>query len=305
MKPVGVGPKAPLSISQRGIALIVVLWVLVLLTIVVGVYAVLARTESLQARFLFDTTAARYAAEAGVHRAVFELRNPDIETRWVADGRPYTVEFGDAELDIRIADESGRVDLNQAEEDLLAELFISRGVEEMEALHLAAAIADWRDPDDLARLYGAEVDDYLAAGYPYGPANEPFRSVDELQQVIGMTWELYNEVEGLLTVHGRGNQINPAFAPADVLALLPDMDQELAEMFVAEREQHHPTDVQALMMPNGQMVSLRGRGQAYRIRSRATLGNDASATLEAIVTLGTDTRGRPFRVLRWREQVED
>ena len=296
---------APAAVRSRGIALIVVLWVLVMLTIVVGVYAVLTRTETLQARYLFDTTAARYAAEAGLHRAVFELRNPDIETRWVADGRPYRVAFGDAELEIRVADESGRIDINRAEEELLAELFMLRGVEELEARYLAAAIADWIDPDDLPRLYGAELDDYLAAGYPYGPANEPFRTVDELQQVIGMTWELYNEVEDLLTVHSTSGQVNPAFAPAGVLALLPDMDMELAEMFVIEREQHHPSDLDALMMPNGQLVSLRGRGQAYRIRSRATLDSGAWTAIEAIVTLGADSRGRPFRVLRWREQVED
>jgi general secretion pathway protein K len=289
----------------HGIALVVVLWVLVLLTLVVGVFAVLTRTESLQARFLLDTTAARYAAEAGVHLAAFELRNPDMETRWVADGRPYEVRFGDAVLEIRIWDESGRIDLNRAEEDMLVELFMARGVEEMESMHLAAAIADWRDPDDLVRPFGAEIDEYHAAGYPYGPANAPFGSVDELQQVIGMTWELYREVEDLLTVHSPSGQINPAFAPAEVLALLPDMDLNMAQMFVAEREQHHPTDLDALMMPNGQLVSLRGRGQAYRIRSRATLDTGAWTTLEATVALITDRRGRPFRVLRWRERLEN
>ena len=290
--------------GQRGIALIVVLWVLVLLTIVVGVFAILTRTESLQARFLFDTTAARYAAEAGVHRAVFELRNPDFETRWVADGRPYRIAFGETEIELSIADESGRIDLNRAEEDFLAELFISKGVEELEAWHLAAAIADWRDADDLARLYGAEIDDYIAAGYPYGPANEDFGSVEELQQVIGMTWELYRQLEDMLTVHG-GTQVNPAFAPVEVLALLPDMDRELAELFVEERELYHPADINALMLPNGQMVSLRSRGQAYRIRSRATLDNGAWTTIEATVALGSTTRGRPFQVLRWRENLEE
>ena len=289
----------------RGIALVVVLWVLVLLTLVVGVYAVLTRTESLQARFLIDTIAARYAAEAGIHRAAFELRNPDSDTRWVADGRPYRIDFGDAEVAIQVWDESGRIDLNRAEEDLLTELFIARGVEEMEARHLAAAIADWRDADELVRPFGAEIDEYQAAGYPYGPANAPFGSVDELQQVIGMTWELFRDVEALLTVHGASAEINPAFAPAAVLALLPDMDMALAEQFVAERQQHHPGDLEALMMPNGQLVSLRGRGLAYRIRARATLDSGAWTAIEATISLNTDARGRPIRVLRWQERLEN
>jgi general secretion pathway protein K len=295
----------PRLAAQRGIALVVVLWVLVLLTIVVGVYAVLARTETLQARFLFDVTEARYAAEAGLHRAVFEMRNPDLQTRWVPDGRAHYMEFGNAIVEMRITDESGKIDINRADPELLIELFISRGVDEMAAWHLADAIEDWRDGDDIPRLYGAEIDDYLSAGYPYGPSNEDFQSVDELQQVMGMTWDLYRQLQSLLTVHGRGAQVNPAFAPVEVLAAMPDMDFESARVFVEERERYHPADQAALIMPNGQMVSLQGGGGTFSIRSRATLDNGAWSQIEATVSVGTNTRGRPFRVLRWRENVED
>lgn len=292
-------------LHQRGIALVIVLWVLVLLTIVVGIYAVLTRTETLQARFLFDVTEARYAAEAGIHRAAFEMRNPDMQTRWVPDGRAYYMEFGEAVIEIRVRDESGKIDLNRAENETLIELFLNQGVDEMAAWQLADAIEDWRDEDDIPRLYGAEIDDYLAAGYPYGPANQPFQSVDELQQVMGMTLELYQRVENLLTVHGRGGQVNPAFASAEVLATLPEIDLESARAFVAEREQYHPADMAALMLPNGQLVNLQGGGGVFSIRSRAVLENGAWTQIEATVSLGTNTRGRPFRVLRWRENVED
>lgn len=292
------------SQSQRGIALIVVLWILVLLTIVVGTYAVLARTESLQSRFLFDTTRARYAAEAGIHRAAFEMRNGDIETRWVPDGRPYTIDFGAAEVEIRVTDESGKIDINSANAELLSNLFISRGMDETEAWHLADAIEDWRDEDDLPRLYGAELAEYESAGYPYGPANEQFGSVDELQQVIGMTWDLYRELEPMLTVHSNG-RINPAFASADVLATNPDITPEDAAAFVEERQQLHPRDQQALFLPDGTMVSLQGGGRTFSIRSRATLDTGTWNELEATIELGGDQRGRPFRVLRWRDNVED
>ncbi|WP_223846224.1 general secretion pathway protein GspK [Wenzhouxiangella sp. AB-CW3] len=282
----------------------VVLWILVLLSITVGIYAILARTEGLQARFLLDETAARYAAEAGVHRAVFEMRSTDMETRWVPDGRPYTIELGEAEIEIRITDESGKINLNAADAELLTDFFISRGVEELEALHLADAILDWRDPDDMPRLYGAEIDDYFAAGYPYGPANEDFVSVDELQQVIGMTWDLYREVEPFLTVHSGRGRINPAFASAEVLAAMPEIDLESARLFVEERRQFHPADQQALMLPDGQMVNLQGGGRTFSIRSRATLDNGIWSEIDTTVTLGTDTRGRPFRIQRWRDRNE-
>ncbi|AKS40870.1 general secretion pathway protein GspK [Wenzhouxiangella marina] len=291
--------------SARGVALIMVLWILVLLTLTVGVYSVLARTETLQSRFLFDVTEARYAAEAGLHRAVFEMRNPDYETRWVPDGRSYYMEFGNAVVEMQVTDESGRIDLNRTPAEIMAELFIQRGVEEETAWQLSDAIEDWRDPDDLPRLYGAEIDEYEAAGYPYGPANQEFQSVDELQQVIGVSFELFQRLEGFLTVHGRGGQVNPAFAPAEVLATMPDMDLESARLFVDERHQSHPADMAALMLPNGQLVNLQGGGGVFSIRSRATLDNGAWTQIEATVRVGTDTRGRPFRIVRWRENIED
>ncbi len=295
---------APVVFRQRGIALIVVLWILVLLTIVVGTYAVLAKTESLQSRFLFDTTRARYAAEAGIHRAAYEMRNTDMETRWVPDGRPYTIDFGAAEVEIRITDESGKIDINSADAQMLSDLFMSRGMDETEAWHLADAIEDWRDADELPKLYGAEVDEYEAAGYPYGPANEQFGSVDELQQVIGMSWDLFRELEPMLTVHSSG-RINPAFASADVLAANPEISAEDAAMFVEERRQFHPRDQQALMLPDGTMVSLQGGGRTFSIRSRATLDTGTWSEVQATIELGGDQRGRPFRVLRWRDNVED
>jgi len=290
---------------QRGIALIVVLWILVLLTIVVGVYAVLARTESLQSRFLFDTTVARYAAEAGIHRAAYEMRNPDMATRWVPDGRPYTTEFGDAEVEISITDESGKIDINRADNETMTNLFLSLGMDETEAWHLADAIEDWRDEDDLPRPYGGELAEYEGAGYPYGPANEAFGSVDELQQVIGVSWALFRELEPLLTVNSNSSRINPAFASAETLAALPDISREDAELFVAERQQFHPVDQQALFLPDGTMVSLQGGGRTFSIRSRATLASGTWSEVRATIELGGSDRGRPFRVLRWRDNIED
>jgi len=289
---------------QHGIALIVVMWILVLLTIVVGTYAVLARTEAMQSRFLFDTTRARYAAEAGIHRAAYEMRNSDIETRWVPDGRPYPIDFGAAEVEIRITDESGKIDLNTSNAELLSNLFISRGMEETEAWHLADAIEDWRDEDELPRLYGAELSEYESAGYPYGPADAPFGSVDELQQVIGMSWDLFKELEPMLTVHSSG-RINPAFASADVLAVNPEITAEDASAFVEERRQFHPRDQQALILPDGTMANLQGGGRTFSIRSRATLDTGTWSEVRATIELGGDQRGRPFRVLSWRDNVED
>ena len=302
-------PCCPASVARsRGIALIVVLWMLALLTIIIGSFAVLARTESLQSRFLFDTTAARYAAEAGLHRAIVELRNPDIETRWVADGRSYIFPFGDAEVEIRITDESGRIDINatpQAMPEMMINLFVSVGLDLQQAEMMTEAMADWIDPDDEPRMLGAEIRDYESAGYPYGPPNAPFTSIDELQQVMGMSFELFQRIEDSITIHSGRAMVNAAFAPADVLAALPEMDLELARQFIEERSQYHPSEQAQLMLPDGTPVNQRGGGLTHTVQVRATLESGTWNEILATIRLGTDQRGRPFRIVRWIENVTD
>ncbi len=284
--------------------MIVVLWMLALLTIIIGTYAVLARTETLQSRFLFDTTDARYAAEAGLHRAVVELRNPDMETRWVADGRPYEFGFGDARVEVRITDETGLIDVNAAAQgnpDLLIRLFVSIGLSEQDAELMTAAIQDWVDADDQARVMGAEDQEYANEDLPYGPANAAFGTIEELQQVIGMSWALFRAVEGSLTVHSGRADFNPAFAPQSVLRTLPEMDEQAAQLFIDERSQYHPGDQMQLTLPDGSLVNQRGSGLTHTIVSRATLESGTWNEIEATIRLGTDSRGRPFRIVRWKD----
>ena len=175
--------------STRGIAFVLVLWVIAMLAILLGSFSLVARTENLQSRHLFDTTQARYAAEAGLNLAVYELRKQDPAERWIGDGRPYRFGYGDAEIEVSITDDSGKIDINAAANnaDLLTNLFVTRGVPLDKAQALSDAVQDWIDPDDTTRPNGAEIAQYKAAGLSYGPKNAPFDTVSELQQVLGMT----------------------------------------------------------------------------------------------------------------------
>ena len=55
---------------QAGVAFVLVMWVIAMLSVVLGSFALIARTDAMQSRHLFDTTRARYAAEAGLNLAV-------------------------------------------------------------------------------------------------------------------------------------------------------------------------------------------------------------------------------------------
>jgi general secretion pathway protein K len=288
--------------NERGVALVIVLWLVVLLSVLAGTFAIASRTDNLLTRNLYDTAQARLAAEAGLHRAVFELTNPDNEERWKADGSLYSFEFGDAVVEIAIFDEAGKVDLNGAGPELLRSLMDSAGIAEEAADGLVGAIMDWRDADNLVSLNGAEDSDYQAAGLSYGARDEPFTSVEELQQLLGMTWELYEKLEPAVTVFSGSNQINALAAPPEALMALPGMTAEGCQQFVNDRSNFALDGGPAPVLPAGVATSLAGGGgQTYSVRAHARLENDALAELEAVVRLQRSGQ-KAFTVLRWSEK---
>ncbi len=290
--------------GQRGVALILVVWVIALMAVLLGSFALIARTESLESRHLFDSTTARYAAQAGIERAVYELSNPDQSTRWVGDGRPYGFTFDNADIEVELTDESGKIDINSADDAMLQSLFVTVGVSPDQAEALSEAIQNWRSPALNALPNGAQLADYKAAGLSYGPRNAPFQTVSEVQQVLGMNYDLYTRIEPAITIYSGGSSPNPAYAPLEVLLTLPGMTEALAQQIIAARQQIQPGQPAAagLTLPDGTPIVANGGGNTYTIKSRATLANGASTLLDASIRLGgVGASGRPYTVLRWRD----
>jgi general secretion pathway protein K len=284
---------------QRGLALVLVLWLLALLVGVVGAFALSSRIESLLGRSALSLAQARLAAEAGIELAVLRMRDPVAENRLVPDGRPYNMVFETARLTLRVSDESGRLDLNTADPANLAQLFQFYEVDEEQALALADAIADWRDPDDLVMMRGAEGAEYAAAGLPYGPADSSFVSVAELQRVLGMTPELFQKVAPSLTVYS-GRPVNTSFADAAVLAAL-GIEAEAAIDFLNVRNDWTPASGEPPLAPDGTALSASGSG-TYSIEARAALSDGTRLMLTQTVRVGGgDAVGRPYSILQKRE----
>lgn len=287
---------------QRGIALVFVLWMLALLTLLLGSFALIARTESLQGRHLYDTTRARYAAEAGVNHAAWALSIPDPQLRWIPDGRPYRMSFDEAELEIRITDESGLIDLNAADVPIFIALFSAAGADLQQATGIAESIIDWRDADDLRMPNGAEDADYYASGVDYGAKDAPFDLVSELQLVMGMDFELYRQVAPALTVYSGQALPNMAYAPALVLQVFPNIDAAQAGLIIDQRHAWQPGVGIPPTLPDGTPLVAEGGTGTYSIEARATLPNGAWTELRATLRLGgSGFSGRAFSVLRWQD----
>lgn len=286
---------------QRGVALVLVLWILLLVTISTGAYTLTARMDQLEAHTVLSGTQARLAAEAGLNFAVLSLRDPDETTRLIPDGRPYTMVFNNATVEVQVTDERGKLSINSANEQTLISLLANNGLEISDAEYLAAAILDWVDSDEIERANGAELGAYEAAGLGIGPGNRSFIMVEELLQVLGMSWELYSKMEPGLTVHSGSALPEPAYAPAEALMALPDMSRDDALNFIAERHSQESLSGTGITLPNGEVVMARGRGLTYSILAKATLPNGIWDQVEATIRLGGNPNGTPYRILRWRE----
>ena len=98
--------------GQKGIALVLVLWVLLLLTIMTASFSLMARMDRLEANTLLSGTQARFSAEAAINLAVLALRDPQEETRMLADGRVYEQVIEGILVEVTAIDERGKLDIN-------------------------------------------------------------------------------------------------------------------------------------------------------------------------------------------------
>jgi general secretion pathway protein K len=219
---------------QTGVALVIVLWVVAILSLMAASFGLGVRREAYFMRHLAETGQLRAAAEAAIHYAAFMLTLPE-ELRWRADGSVYALKLDEFDLRIQLADEAGKIDLNRADEGMLRAVLTHLTQEEAQAAALASAILDWRDGDQDRHVNGAEAEDYRAAGLPYGPADAFFASAVEVGLVLGMTPALTRALLPLVTVHSGQPGINPQVAQPEVLLALGG-DPSSVDAFVDSRK---------------------------------------------------------------------
>ena len=98
-------------------------------------------------------------------------------------------------------------------------------------------IADWIDPDNEARNGGSERDLYNERGSStkFLPPNQPFRTVQELHLVSGMTDEIYDLIVPAITLYG-GKGINVNLAPKETFrAFGPAFTEERITKILTDR----------------------------------------------------------------------
>jgi general secretion pathway protein K len=241
--------------SERGIALILVLWIVVILSMAALSLSLLTRAEALATLSAKEEMENKFLAEAGIRRGIMEMfyrhanRNQQVIIEgfevFQCDGRAYTAEMADGHYRIRITDESGKINLNTLTDSngiILKNLLINNGVAEEAAVIVVDSILDWKDKDNLHRLHGAEDEYYQSLPRPYKARNAAFDSLEELVFVRGMTRPILQgsaERKGILpfcTIHSTSDKINLLSAPPEVLKAIPGMTDDMVQRIMEYRD---------------------------------------------------------------------
>lgn len=264
---------------EGGIALLLVLWVLMLLSVIVGEFCYAMRIGTTIALNFRSQAEGYYIALAGINRGIAEMiRNTVVspvklqkaksedekeEPHWRINTHIPAVTFGKGRFEVTIGNESGKVHINKASESVLKMVVGTFDLEERERDVIVDSILDWRDPDDLHRVKGAEDDYYRSLPEPYECKDADFDSINELLLVRGVTPELfYGGLREMVTVFGSGksapsqkvshgltqssssdvfasasNKININAASRGLLLSLPKMTDEIVQKIIDYRKE--------------------------------------------------------------------
>ena len=235
----------PFSINQKGSVLILVLWVIAMLTLITAFYSQEAKISRNLGQISWDSLQGREAVHSVLLLVAPRLKSQeDVKISegdspsFVPDGSWHTLNFGGHELQFSLEDEAGKLDINKATEEQLRDVFtgILTGEKQNLAYQIIDAILDWRDQDNMERYAGSEEEVYQTRHPFYMPANAPFRIIDELLLVDGMTHELFygplsvqsaedenlwqGGLKDIFTVYNQTNTVSSARAPAPLKEFL-------------------------------------------------------------------------------------
>jgi general secretion pathway protein K len=265
----------PARSRERGWALISVLWVTAMLGMMAAATQDLTVTSVRAERRALTRAHLDEDLDAATIRAILALDDARPGSRCRIDTQPFPVTFDGVTMTVTVQDEDGKFDLNQADDDTLAPLFQSVGVDQKTANVLADRIVEWRteaNSDDTHTLHGGTDADYGAAGLLWRPRHDDFQSVSEVRLVLGMTPQIYERVRPALTVYSRNDSPDEDVAPRYVLnAIYPG----------------NPAQVDKIMAAHAGVGS-----QANVQTDDDSDSNGGGATISS----GTDLSGRSFEI---------
>jgi general secretion pathway protein K len=200
--------------QQAGIALIIVMISIFVLTMLAGGFAYSMKVETRLARNGNNESRLEWLGRSAVEKARYVLAEQikiaeepydSLDQKWA--GGPggigtsnsplqnieLKLDTSDGHADFSIIDLERKININIANEGLLQQALTVAGMDAGESTPTVNSILDWIDPDDKPRIQGAESDFYQNywPDHPYEAKNGPFDDLSELLLVRGVTPELF------------------------------------------------------------------------------------------------------------------
>ncbi len=274
--------------NERGVALLMALLVLALLTALILEFDAEARREYREAAAFRDSYKAGLLTRAAIQaaRAVLQqdfLRDKQTGDKydglmdlWAMPIKNYAI--GDGLLSARIEDERGKLNLNDlasSEGDAIKlKARVTRVRRLFELLHinpdLVDGLIDWMDEDNDPRPSGAESLYYQSQKPPYRAANAPLPALGDLKLVKGFTPDIIDRLSPYVTVYPLegGSPVNINTAPSFVIqALDPDITQTIAAEIVQGRPFKTKEDLNRIGSFTDIGAKLRASGTIYDVKT--------------------------------------
>ena len=243
---------------RRGVALIIVLWVIMVLSLLISGFAFRMHVETQVASFSRKELKAKMLARSGVEIARMQLildqRSPTeagfdaLNQAWATNADLYVDQpLGEGKYNVTVIDEESKLPINKLSQDQLKRLMDVLGIDPSDGDVIVDSILDWIDQDDLHRLKGAENDYYESLSTPYATKDGPLDRVEELLLIRGVTKEIYGgepATEDAPARPGLGDlvstlssgQVNINTAPAPVLQALLGLDDSQISLIMNRRD---------------------------------------------------------------------
>lgn len=278
---------------------------MVVLAALAASFSTSTRTQVNLARNLVEAARAEAIADAGVARAAAGLVAPLDQGGMRADGTVYAWQFAGGEARFSMTDEGGKIDLNMASRTLFRDLLSVIGVDRRQAETLAGAILAYRggaDGDEQVDT-GADVANGTAE-FPDESRMTPFALVDELQQVPGMTGDIYQRLAPAVTIYS--GQTSP-----DDNAALPEVRASLAASR-GQREREGPANEpradEAPPLPAGGPLSIvregslaaRSAAGVFTVHCEGRGPGDGLFARDAVIAIEYGD-GKPYSIRLWRQ----
>jgi general secretion pathway protein K len=198
--------------------------------------------------------------------------------------------------------EGARIDLNFAPKALLSGLCGVLGAKPGDADSYADRIIAWRTKPPPGNQ-NPEADAYKDAGLNYGPRQAPFQNAAELRLVRGLPPALVDNALPFVTVFNGRAEIDVNEAAREVLAALPNINSNVVDEILQQRDPQNPQKVLSLLGTAASSVAVGGR-KATRAALHITLDTGRKVNADAVLLIGENNSPEPYRILAWRDDFD-